>query len=243
MNVHVTASKSGASLNWRSTLRSKYSHHRMKRVRCYVGKCRPLSIVCWKCLLRNVFRQFGHGPENSRLILYGVRHIKCYRAIVLKLLIISNNVSVKSFSVREGPLFFFSWRKECIAEACMGHESDVFLIKYGIGPVVSMGWHGRAVPKYFHVVHATIFMLVPTPTYNAICAGSFDVPTGILFFSIRDVVQVASSFHENGRANGVKVFRHCSAVEQDSVSSASLLRARKRMSHISPLTLRDQCHI
>ena len=30
------------------------------------------------------------------------RHIKCYRAIALKLLIISKNVSDKSFSVREG---------------------------------------------------------------------------------------------------------------------------------------------
>ena len=35
-------------------------------------------------------------------ILYRVRHIKCYRAIALKLLITSKNVSDKSFSVREG---------------------------------------------------------------------------------------------------------------------------------------------
>ena len=34
--------------------------------------------------------------------IYRVRHIKCYRAIALKLLIISKNVSDKSFSVREG---------------------------------------------------------------------------------------------------------------------------------------------
>ena len=45
--------------------------------------------------------------------LYRVRHIKCYRAIALKLLIISKNVSDKSFSVREGrhtgPRYFFYW--------------------------------------------------------------------------------------------------------------------------------------
>ena len=44
-------------------------------------------------------------------IVYRVRHIKCYRAIALKLLIISKNVSDKSFSVREGrhtgPPYFF----------------------------------------------------------------------------------------------------------------------------------------
>ena len=34
--------------------------------------------------------------------IYRVRHIKCYREIALKLLIISENVSDKSFSVREG---------------------------------------------------------------------------------------------------------------------------------------------
>ena len=43
------------------------------------------------------------------------RHIKCYRAITLKLLIISKNVSDKSFSVREGrhtgPPFFLSVAK------------------------------------------------------------------------------------------------------------------------------------
>ena len=40
-----------------------------------------------------------------------MRHIKCYRAIALKLLIISKNISDKSFSVREGrhtgPSYFF----------------------------------------------------------------------------------------------------------------------------------------
>ena len=40
-----------------------------------------------------------------------MRHIKCYRAIALKLLIISKNVSEKSFSVRESrhirPPYFF----------------------------------------------------------------------------------------------------------------------------------------
>ena len=43
--------------------------------------------------------------------IYRVRHIKGYRAIALKLLIISKNVSEKSFSVREGrhtgPPYFF----------------------------------------------------------------------------------------------------------------------------------------
>ena len=38
--------------------------------------------------------------------------MKCYRAIALKILIISKNVSDKSFSVREGrhtrPLYFFT---------------------------------------------------------------------------------------------------------------------------------------
>ena len=42
---------------------------------------------------------------------YRVRHIKCYRAIALNLLIISKNVSDKSFIVREGrhtrPPYFF----------------------------------------------------------------------------------------------------------------------------------------
>ena len=42
--------------------------------------------------------------------------IKCYRAIALKLLIISKNVSDKSFSVREGrhtgpPYCFYRWRR------------------------------------------------------------------------------------------------------------------------------------
>ena len=40
-----------------------------------------------------------------------VRHIKCYRVIALKLLIISENVSDKSFNVRKGrhtrPPYFF----------------------------------------------------------------------------------------------------------------------------------------
>ena len=46
-----------------------------------------------------------HGWE------YGVKYIKCYRAIALKLLIKSKNVSNKSFSAREGrhtgPPYFF----------------------------------------------------------------------------------------------------------------------------------------
>ena len=48
----------------------------------------------------------------NRMYIYRVRHIKCYRAIALKLLIISKNVSDKSFSVREGhhtgPPYFLS---------------------------------------------------------------------------------------------------------------------------------------
>ena len=44
--------------------------------------------------------------------IYRVRNIKCYRAISLKLLITSKNISDKSFSVREGrhtgPPFFLS---------------------------------------------------------------------------------------------------------------------------------------
>ena len=43
--------------------------------------------------------------------LYRVRHIKCYKAITHKLLIISKKLSNKSLSVREGyhtgPLYFF----------------------------------------------------------------------------------------------------------------------------------------
>ena len=56
--------------------------------------------------------------------------------------------------------------------------------------------------------------------------------------------------HENGRVHDVKVFWHCSAVSthgsavgKHSVSSAWLLHARKRMSRVSPLTLRVQRHI
>ena len=72
----------------------------------------------------------------------------------------------------------------------------------------------------------------------------------VFFFSIRDVVQVTSNFHECGHAHGVEVFGHCSAVpsrgsavEKHSVSSARLLRARKRMIRVSPLTLRVQRHL
>ena len=57
-------------------------------------------------------------------------------------------------------------------------------------------------------------------------------------------------FHENDRAHGVEVFGHCSAVsahgsavEKHRVSGAWLLRARKHMSRVSPLTLRVQRHI
>ena len=56
---------------------------------------------------------FKKDHDGSLLIscIYRVRHIKSYRAIALKLLIISKNVSDKSFSVREGrhtrPRYFF----------------------------------------------------------------------------------------------------------------------------------------
>ena len=53
---------SGPCPNWRSTLQSKYFHHRMKRISCYVSKQWPLFTQWWKYLLRNVLRQFGHGP-------------------------------------------------------------------------------------------------------------------------------------------------------------------------------------
>ena len=47
---------------------------------------------------------------------YRVSHVKCYKAIALKLLIKSKNVSDKSFSVREDrhtgpPYFFYRWRR------------------------------------------------------------------------------------------------------------------------------------
>ena len=52
-----------------------------------------------------------HSRRMGRNDIYRVRHIKCYRAIELKLLIISKNVSEKSFSAWEGrhtrqPYFF-----------------------------------------------------------------------------------------------------------------------------------------
>ena len=60
------------------------------------SKKRKWRIMIWK---------FG------KIFIYRVRHIKCYRTITLKLLIISKNVSDKSFSVREGchtgPPYFF----------------------------------------------------------------------------------------------------------------------------------------
>ena len=43
----------------------------------------------------------------------------------------------------------------------------------------AMSRHGRAVPQYLYVVRTTILMLVPTPTFNAIFSGSFDVPSEI----------------------------------------------------------------
>ena len=57
-----------------------------------------------------------NGAFCIYIYIYRVRHIKCYRAIALKLLIISKNVSDKSFSVREGrntgpPHFFYRRRR------------------------------------------------------------------------------------------------------------------------------------
>ena len=54
---------------------------------------------------------YVYGVYVYVYIIYRVRHIKYYRAIALKLLIISKNVSDKSFSVREKryikPPYFF----------------------------------------------------------------------------------------------------------------------------------------
>ena len=59
---------------------------------------------------------------------YMVRHIKCYRAIALKLLIITKNVSGKSFSVREGrhigPLYFLS------VEALKQHQGQLHFFRW-----------------------------------------------------------------------------------------------------------------
>ena len=50
-------------------------------------------------LLKNFIITF---LKKNLKIIFRVRHIKCYRAIALKLLLISKNVSGKSFIVREG---------------------------------------------------------------------------------------------------------------------------------------------
>ena len=66
---------------------------------CYVGNNEEIIVVLTR-----------YGKQSLKY-LYRVRHIKCYRAIALKLLIISKNVSDKSFSVRDdrhtGPPNFF----------------------------------------------------------------------------------------------------------------------------------------
>ena len=82
-----------------------------------------------RCIMGNYYNNLEHFISKLKTIfapsktvyrlqgvlgrIYRVRHIKCYRAITLKLLIISKNVSDKSFSVREGrhigpPYFFIS---------------------------------------------------------------------------------------------------------------------------------------
>ena len=59
---------------------------------------------------------------------YRVKHIKCYRAIALKLLIISKKFSDKSFSVREGrhtgPPYFLS------AEALKLRQGQLHFLKW-----------------------------------------------------------------------------------------------------------------
>ena len=67
-----------------------------------------LRAVLWtEFLFRRVLRYFQVFVKKKyrvfwHTLVYRVRHIKCYRAIELKLLIISKNISDKSFSVREG---------------------------------------------------------------------------------------------------------------------------------------------
>ena len=97
----------------------------------------------------------------------------------------------------------------CLRSCYLGYDLDVFIIEYGDGPVVSMGWHGSCVSVHGAAMHwiryafseqirvqtrqssakilsrrlsFTIFMLVPNPICNAIFAGSFDVPAEIYFF-------------------------------------------------------------
>ena len=42
----------------------------MKRVSCYVNKRRPLFILWWKYLLRTVLRQFGHGQQVFKFLVF-----------------------------------------------------------------------------------------------------------------------------------------------------------------------------
>ena len=69
--------------------------------------------TCYNLFLSNVTvsKIFRFPDLSGTPCIYRVRHIKCYRAIALKLLIISKNVSDKSFSIREGhhtlPHYFF----------------------------------------------------------------------------------------------------------------------------------------
>ena len=182
-------------------------------------------------------------------------------------------------------LIYTCSRKSCSLHgeksALLTHALDTiptfFFIKFGVGPVVSMDWHGLCVsahgaamqciryafPQYMRVqTRQSSAKILSRRSGNLFyarphCHMQCDLRWLILcscrnfsFFPIHDSVQVASNFHEYGHVYGVEVFRHCSAVSahgsavrKHSVSSAWLLCARKRMSRVSPLTLRVQCHI
>ena len=78
---------------------------------------RKFQVLC----LRIVSERVLNLTKAYRPILR-VKHIKCYRAIALKLLIISKNVSDKSFSVREGrhtrpPYFFIGGGAEAMSRS------------------------------------------------------------------------------------------------------------------------------
>ena len=71
-----------------------------------------------------------------------MRHIKCYRAIALKLLIISKNVSDKSFNVREGRhtgsrYFFISGGAEAMLSSTLLFSNEtVYFFSMTILPIL-----------------------------------------------------------------------------------------------------------
>ena len=73
---------------------------RLKNYLNFVGKSKYYSVLSWKI---DYWMSIIQDIKDKYIYIYRVRHIKCYRAIAFKLLIISKNVSDKSFSVREGP--------------------------------------------------------------------------------------------------------------------------------------------